>query len=72
MLGTSWRRVIEGGSKEGLYVAVSLRRRGYSTPEEKAAAQQLDGVRSITLKQFNELLKWGLIAGVDDGCGDDN
>lgn len=23
-------------------------------------------------KQFSELLSWGLLMGVDDGCGDDN
>ncbi len=46
--------------------------RGYSTEQEKAAAAQLAGVRSITLAQGVELLRWGILMGVDDGCGDDN
>jgi len=46
-------------------------RRGYSTEAEKEAAQRLDGVRSITLEQFNELVKFGILMGVDDGCQDD-
>jgi len=29
-------------------------------------------IRVITLKQFQELLRWGILMGVDDGCGDDN
>ena len=43
---------------------------GYNTPEERerAAAGQLPGVRVITLPQFCELLRWGVISGVDDGC----
>lgn len=42
--------------------------RGYNTEAEREAALQLDGVRSITLEQFNELLTFGILMGVNDGC----
>ncbi|KAK9802766.1 hypothetical protein WJX73_010717 [Symbiochloris irregularis] len=29
------------------------------------------GIRRLDIKQFNELLSWGILMGVDDGCGDD-
>lgn len=41
---------------------------GYCTPEELDEVGMLDGIRPITLPNFIELLKWGLIAHVDDGC----
>jgi len=34
--------------------------------------KKVDNVRSITLAQGCELLRWGILMGVDDGCGDDN
>ncbi|KAL3150803.1 hypothetical protein ABBQ32_000564 [Trebouxia sp. C0010 RCD-2024] len=45
---------------------------GYSTQAEKEAAKDTKGVRLISLTEFQELLKWGILMGVDDGCGDDN
>ena len=45
--------------------------RGYNTEAERAAALELQGVRSITLAPFNELIKFGILMGVDDGCQDD-
>jgi ketol-acid reductoisomerase len=47
------------------------RRRGYNTEAEREAATKLAGVRSITLGQFNELVKFGILMGVDDGCQDE-
>ncbi|KAH7624073.1 hypothetical protein NADE_008885 [Nannochloris sp. 'desiccata'] len=43
---------------------------GYNTEEERAAAAKLPGVRVITLPQFCELLRFGIIMEVDDGCQD--
>jgi hypothetical protein len=43
---------------------------GYNTEEERAAAAALPGVRVITLPQFCELLRFGIIMEVDDGCQD--
>jgi phosphoglycolate phosphatase-like HAD superfamily hydrolase len=43
---------------------------GYNTEEERAVAARLPGVRVITLKQFCELLRFGIIMEVDDGCQD--
>lgn len=43
---------------------------GYNTPEERAEAAELPGVRVITLPQFCELLRFGIIMEVDDGCQD--
>ena len=45
--------------------------RGYNTEAEREAATSLPGVRSITLEQFNELVKFGILMGVDDGCQDE-
>ncbi|PSC70318.1 hypothetical protein C2E20_6217 [Micractinium conductrix] len=41
---------------------------GYNTPEERAAAAALPGVRLLSRPQFLELLKWGVVMEVDDGC----
>ena len=41
---------------------------GYNTEDERAAAAELPGVRVITLSQFCELLRFGIIMEVDDGC----
>ena len=49
-----------------------LLRRGYNTEAEREAAADLPGVRSISLEQFNELVKFGILMGVDDGCQDDD
>lgn len=38
--------------------------RGYSTQAEKEAAQDTKGVRLISLNEFQELLKWGIMMGV--------
>ena len=38
--------------------------RGYSTAQEKEAAKSTQGVRVITLQEFNELLQWGILMGV--------
>lgn len=40
--------------------------RGYSTPKEKEAAKTMQGLKVITLQQFNELLQWGILMGVCD------
>ena len=39
---------------------------GYCTPEDLAA--QPPGVRRLRLPEFCELLRWGVVMGVDDGC----
>lgn len=41
---------------------------GYSTDEERAAAQADGDVTSLSLDAFCEFLRWGLVMGVDDGC----
>lgn len=41
---------------------------GYNTPQERAAAAALPGVRLLTRPQFCELLRWGVVMEVDDGC----
>lgn len=48
---------------------------GYSTPEEKARARNIRGeggdsrdIVPIDLEGFGELLRWGIVMGVDDGC----
>ncbi|GAB4817350.1 hypothetical protein N2152v2_004396 [Parachlorella kessleri] len=43
---------------------------GYSTEAERTAVAQgaLPGVRPLGLPQFCELLRWGVVMGVDDGC----
>lgn len=43
---------------------------GYATPEEIARARMLPGVRVLTLADFCELLRFGLVMNVDDGCQD--
>jgi hypothetical protein len=48
------------------------RRRGYNTAAERATAEATDGIRVVSRQQCIELLKWGIMMGVDDGCGDDN
>lgn len=42
--------------------------RGYCTREEREAAKRVAGVRVIGVGQFCELLRFGLMMGVDDGC----
>ena len=47
----------------------------YVTARSKEGQQskgKLGNVSELDEKQFSELLSWGLIMGVDDGCGDDN
>lgn len=41
-------------------------RRGYATEEE--LQHPPSGVRLLQLSQFCELLRFGLLMGVDDGC----
>jgi hypothetical protein len=41
---------------------------GYSTPAERAAAAALPGVAPLALPALCELLTWGSLQGVDDGC----
>lgn len=41
---------------------------GYCTPEEKDEARGIEGVRRLGLEEFTELLKWGIVMGVHDGC----
>lgn len=41
---------------------------GYNTAEERAAAAALPGVTVLRLPQMLELLRWGVVMGVDDGC----
>jgi hypothetical protein len=41
---------------------------GYCTEGEKQLARATPGVELLSLGQFVELLKWGLVMGVDDGC----
>ena len=43
---------------------------GYNTDAERAEASEIPGIRIITLPQFCELLRFGIIMGVDDGCQD--
>jgi hypothetical protein len=35
---------------------------------ERAAAGRLPAVAVLTLPRFCELLRWGVVGGVDDGC----
>jgi hypothetical protein len=46
-------------------------RRGYSTEADRAEARA-GGARArivpLRLPEFHELLKWGVLMGVDDGC----
>ena len=41
---------------------------GYAAAEEKKAALDDSSVTCLTLEAFTELLRWGLVMGVDDGC----
>eukprot|EP00878_Enallax_costatus_P025300 GHUV01027065.1.p1 GENE.GHUV01027065.1~~GHUV01027065.1.p1 ORF type:complete len:226 (+),score=38.23 GHUV01027065.1:1234-1911(+) len=41
---------------------------GYNTKAERAAARKTPGIRVISRTAFIELLKWGILMGVDDGC----
>lgn len=40
---------------------------GHNTRAEQDAAQSF-GIKSLSLRDFSEMLKWGIIMGVDDGC----
>lgn len=42
--------------------------RGYNTAAERAAAKSTPGIRVLSRTAFIELLKWGILMGVDDGC----
>jgi hypothetical protein len=42
--------------------------RGYNTAAERAAAKATPGIRVLSKPAFIELLKWGILMGVDDGC----
>lgn len=42
---------------------------GYNTPEERAAAAALPGVRLLSRPQFLELLKWGVVMEVGGRTG---
>ena len=41
---------------------------GYCSAADLAAAAALPGVRRLSLPGFLELLRWGVVMGVDDGC----
>lgn len=41
---------------------------GYTTPKEVQEARATKGVQVIQLAEFVELMKWGILMGVDDGC----
>lgn len=41
---------------------------GYVTAAELAEAKRLSRIKVLQLKQLQELLKWGMVMGVDDGC----
>lgn len=43
---------------------------GYNTAEERERAATLPGVQVIDLESFCELLRWGIVMQVDDGCQD--
>jgi hypothetical protein len=45
-----------------------LRCRGYNTAAERKQAKATPGIRLLSRLQFLELLKWGVVMGVDDGC----
>ncbi|GMH39255.1 hypothetical protein BSKO_07153 [Bryopsis sp. KO-2023] len=40
---------------------------GYNTEDDQAEAKKM-GINCLTLREFCEMLKWGLVMGVDDGC----
>ncbi|KAG2493125.1 hypothetical protein HYH03_008552 [Edaphochlamys debaryana] len=54
----------QGGGRWRLYLADW----GYNTPEERAVAAREPGVQVLSLPAFRELLRFGLVMGVDDGC----
>eukprot|EP00775_Hariotina_reticulata_P003709 gene3709-3972_t len=41
---------------------------GYNTAAERQAARGMTGIRVLSRPAFIELLKWGIVMGVDDGC----
>eukprot|EP00879_Flechtneria_rotunda_P030245 GHRR01032853.1.p1 GENE.GHRR01032853.1~~GHRR01032853.1.p1 ORF type:complete len:143 (+),score=45.70 GHRR01032853.1:360-788(+) len=41
---------------------------GYNTAAERKAAKSAPGIKLLTRSSFIELLKWGVVMGVDDGC----
>lgn len=41
---------------------------GYCTAAERKAAKATAGIRVLSRPAFLELLKWGILMGVDDGC----
>jgi hypothetical protein len=41
---------------------------GYNTPEERQAAAALPGVRVISLPEFCELLRWGIVMQASRAC----
>ena len=41
---------------------------GYATPSDAAAARADPAVSPLSLAGFIELVTWGLVMGVDDGC----
>ena len=43
---------------------------GYCTEEEKAKAKEMDRIRVLELDEFLELLRFGIIMKVNDGCQD--
>lgn len=42
--------------------------RGYNTAAERKAAKSTPGITVLSRPAFVELLKWGILMGVDDGC----
>lgn len=42
--------------------------RGYNTAAERKQAKATPGIRLLSRPQFLEVLKWGVVMGVDDGC----
>lgn len=43
---------------------------GYNTATEREMAQNVKGIQVVDLQSFCELLKWGIVMKVDDGCQD--
>jgi len=41
---------------------------GYCTDEERSRAATTPGIVLLQRPQFFELMKWGVLMGVDDGC----
>ncbi|KAK9835756.1 hypothetical protein WJX74_007318 [Apatococcus lobatus] len=64
--------VLEARDLRGINLKVYLADWGYNTEDEREAAEKMSGLLTINLKQFAELMQWGMVMGVDDGCGDDN